>query len=52
MESPAAKKQKMENGDGCNGTSHGYGFDVGVDYSESSVKSDNQQLFFLKKCFL
>jgi len=38
MESPAAKKQKMEsvNGDGCNGTSHGYGFDVGVDYSESS----------------
>ena len=50
MESPAAKKQKMENGDECNGTSYGYGFDVGVDYSESSV-SDNQQLFFFK-CFL
>ena len=33
METPAAKKQRME----INGGENGFGLDVGINYSESSV---------------
>ena len=32
METPAAKRQRMENG-----VENGFGLDVGINYSESSV---------------
>ena len=35
MAAPSAKRLKMAATNGSNG--HGYGFDVGVDYNESSV---------------
>ena len=38
MSTPEAKRQKMDM-NGFNGNRHGYGFDVGVNYEESSVST-------------
>ena len=45
METPAAKKQRME----INGGENGFGLDVGINYSESSV-SLNVRLLSVMIC--
>ena len=39
MSTPEAKRQKMDTNGVSNGNRHGYGFDVGVNYEESSVST-------------